>query len=231
MPAMTSETASALLGVSPREVRRLAAQGRLPGARYLGRTLVLDSEAVHRLAREPRRRGRPWSERVAWAALSLLSGGAAAWLSSAELSRLKHRIRKIAVDDLRYLASRRAGVLVFRAHPAVLPALAGYVVPTGASALSAAQLRELGLTDADRHLDGYVPASELAGVQAKYGLVEDPSGNVTLRAVTVEDAFSGGVAPRAAIMMDLAGSLDTRESAAARREIGTMIKNTTSRGG
>lgn len=231
MPAITSQTASAILGVSPREVRRLAAAGKLQGARHLGRALVLDSEAVQRLAREPRRRGRPWSERVAWAALSLLSGGDAAWLSSAERSRLKRRLRKTTVDDLQYLASRRARVLVFRARPTVLPDLTGYVVPTGASALSAMQLRELGLTAADRNLDGYVPAVELARLQGKFGLIEDSSGNVTLRAVTVEDAFSGGVAPPAAIMLDLAGSLDTRESAAGRRETAALIKKMVSRGG
>ena len=231
MPAMTAQTASAILGVSPREVRRLAAEGRLQGARHLGRTLVLDSDAVHRLAREPRRRGRPWSERVAWAALSLLSGGGAAWLSSAELSRLKGRLRKTAVDDLQYLATRRARVLLFRARPTVVSDLAGYLVPTGASALSVTQLRELGLTAADHNLDGYVPAGELAELQAKFGLIEDASGNVTLRAVTVEDAFSGGVAPRAAIMLDLASSLDTRESAAGRRETTVLIANMVNRGG
>lgn len=231
MPAMTSQTASTILGVSPREVRRLAAEGRLQGARHLGHTLVLDSEAVHRLAREPRRRGRPWSERIAWAALSLLSDGDAAWLSSGELSRLKRRLRKSTADDLRYFAARRARVLVFRARPSVLSDLAGYIVPTGVSALNATQLRELGLTAADRNLDGYVPVSELAGLQKKFGLVEDPSGKVTLRAVTVEDAFSGGEAPRAAIMLDLASSLDTRESAAGRHETAALIKNMVSRGG
>jgi hypothetical protein len=163
--------------------------------------------------------------------LSLLSGGGAAWLSSAELSRLKGRLRKTAVDDLQYLASRRARVLLLRARPTVVSDLAGYLVPTGASALSVTQLRELGLTAADRNLDGYVPAGELGGLQAKFGLIEDASGNVTLRAVTVEDAFSGGVAPRAAIMLDLASSLDTRESAAGRRETAALIANMVNRGG
>jgi hypothetical protein len=163
--------------------------------------------------------------------LSLLSGGGAAWLSPAERSRLKRRLRKTTVDDdLQYLASRRARVLVFRARPIVLPDLTGYVVPTGVSALSAMQLRQLGLTVADRNLDGYVPAVELARLQAKFGLIEDCSGNVTLRAVTGEDALSGGVAPRTAIMLDLAGSLDTRESAASRRETAGLIKKMVSRG-
>jgi hypothetical protein len=131
-------------------VRRLAAEGEIQGARRLGRTLVLDSEPVHPLAREPRRRRRPWSERVAWAALRLLSGGGAAWLSSAELSRLKRRLQKTTVDNLQYLAARRARVLVFRARSTVLPDLAAYLVPTRASALSATRLRVLGLTAGHR---------------------------------------------------------------------------------
>lgn len=230
MPTITSQTASAILGVSAREVRRLAAEGRLQGARRIGGTLVLDSQAVHRLAQEPRRRGRPWSERVAWAALRLLSGEAAPWLSPSERSRLKHRLGKTTAADLQYLASRRARVQFFRARPAVLPKLAECVVPTGSSALSARQLHELGLSAADDNLEGYVPASELTALQATFGLIEDPSGNVCLHAVTVEDAFLTGATARAAIMLDLAASLDTRESAVGRREITTLIHGMTSRG-
>lgn len=223
MTDITSEVASEILGVSRREVRRLAAEGRIQGSRHVGRTLVLDAAEVHRLARGRRRPGRPWSERVAWAALNLLSGKEAGWLSLPERTRLMHRLRKITAEDLEYLAMHRARVKRFRGRESVLDDLEAYIVPTGGSALDDAQLRPLGLTGTTRLLDGYVPLTELQLLTEKFGLVENPSGNVTLRGVSVEDAFEDGITPRAAVFLDLAGSLNTRESVAGLREAGSLI--------
>ena len=223
MSQISSQTAAEILGVSAHEVRRLAAEGRFEGTRYVGRSLLLESEAVHRLARHHRRRGRPWSERVAWAALSLLSGKGAMWLSSSERARLKHRLRNTSAADLPHLAMRRAEVRHFRARTPSLQDLAELIVPTATSALDETQ-QQLGLTDAHRHVDGYVPVNELVSLQARFGLIEDPKGNVTLRTVTVEDAFVGGAAPRAAVALDLAGSLSTRESAAGTREVAALLE-------
>lgn len=226
MADITSHVASGILGVSPREVRRLAAEGRIQGSRYMGRTLVLDAAAVHRLARERRRPGRPWSERVAWAALNLLSGKEAGWLSSAERTRLMHRLRKTTADELEYLAMRRARVRRFRGRESALDDLGAHIVPTGGSAVDDTQLRLLGLAGATRRLgrlDGYLPLPELETLQENLGLIEDPSGNVTLRGVSVEDAFADGITPRAAVFLDLAGSLNTRESVTGLREVATLI--------
>lgn len=223
MTDITSHVAAGILGVSAREVRRLAAEGRIQGSRYMGRTLVLDAAEVHRLARVRRRRGRPWSERVAWAALNVLSGKEVGWLSSPERTRLMHRLRRVTAEDLDHLAAHRARVRRFRGRESTLDDVGSHIVPTGSSALDDAQLRLLGLTRATRHLDGYVPLSEMEILQEKFGLVEDPSGNVTLRGVSVEDAFEDGVTPRAAVFLDLAGSLNTRESVAGLQEVGTLI--------
>lgn len=224
MTDMTSHAASQILGVSPREVRRLAASGRVQGSRFVGRTLVLDAVEVHRLARERRRPGRPWSERVAWAALNLLSGEEAQWLSSAERTRLMHRLRKVDAEDLEYLAMHRALVRRFRARESVLDEVETFVVPTGGSALDATRLQQMGLTGAVRLVDGYLPMSEVELLQARFGLVDDPAGNVTLRGVTVEDAFQDGTTPLAAVVLDLGGSLNTRERAAGLREAATLIE-------
>jgi hypothetical protein len=224
MTDMTSRTASQILGVSPREVRRLAASGRIQGSRHIGRTLVVDAVEVHRLARERRRPGRPWSERVAWAALNLLSEKDAHWLSSPERTRLMHRLRKVTAEELEYLAMHRASVRRFHGRESVFDEVESYIVPTGSSALDATQLRLLGLTHAERCVDGYLPSSEMDVLQAKFGLIEDPAGNVTLRGVRVEDAFEDGITPRAAVLLDLAGSLNTRESAAGLREAAALIE-------
>ncbi|BBZ52166.1 hypothetical protein [Mycobacterium heidelbergense] len=89
-----------------------------------------------------------------------------------------------------------------------------------------AQLRLLGLAGATRRLerlDGYLPLSELETLQENFGLIEDPSGNVTLRGISVEDAFTDGITPRAAVFLDLAGSLNTQESVVGWREVATLI--------
>ena len=134
-----------------------------------------------------------------------------------------HRLRKITAEDLEYLAMHRARVKRFRGRESVLDDLEAYIVPTGGSALDDAQLRPLGLTGTTRLLDGYVPLTELQLLTEKFGLVENPSGNVTLRGVSVEDAFEDGITPRAAVFLDLAGSLNTRESVAGLREAGSLI--------
>lgn len=223
MTDMTSRDASGILGVSPREVRRLAAEGRIQGSHYVGRTLVLDAAEVHRLAHGHRRPGRPWSERVAWAALNLLSGREASWLSAAERTRLMHRLRRITAEDLEHLAMHRARVRRFRGRESTLDDLESYIVPTGNSALDDAQLGLLGLAGAAHGLDGYAPLSEFGSLLEKFGLIEDPAGNVTLRGVSVEEAFEDGVTPRAAVFLDLAGSLNTRERVAGLREASTLI--------
>jgi hypothetical protein len=224
MSYITSDVASQILGVTPREVRRLAAEGRIQGARHVGRTLVLEAVEVHRLARERRRPGRPWSERVAWAALSLLSEREAHWLSSAERTRLMHRLRKVKSEDLEYLAMHRAFVRRFSGRESTLDEVESYIVPTGCSALDATQLGLMGLTSAQRSVDGYLPLSEVNLLQVKFGLIEDPAGNITLRGVRVEEAFDDGTTPRAAVLLDLAGSLNTRESAAGLRETAALIE-------
>ena len=225
MSDMNSVQAAEVLGVTPREVRRLAADGRLQGVRHVGRTLVLDAESVQRLVQERRRRGRPWSERISWAALAILSGEEASWISPVERTRLMHRLRRTDSDDLAYLATRRALVRRFRGRLSTLDDLASYVVPTATSVLDDAQLRQWGLTRAQKALDGYVPAGDFDALAARFGLVEDAAGNVTLRSVTFEDAFAAGRTPRAAVALDLTESLNTRERSAGLRVLGGLCED------
>lgn len=224
MTDMNSMQAAEALGVTPREVRRLAANGRLQGVRHVGRTLVLDAESVQRLVQERRRRGRPWTERISWAALAILSGEEASWISPVERTRLLHRLRRTDSVDLTYLATRRALVRRFGGRLSSLDDLAPYVVPTATSVLDDAQFRRWGLTRAQKALDGYVPDGEVDALAARFGLVEDVAGNVTLRSVTFEGAFVGGRTPRAAVALDLVDSLNTRERSAGLRVLGGLCE-------
>jgi hypothetical protein len=135
-----------------------------------------------------------------------------------------HQLRKVDAEDLEYLAVHRALARRFRAHESVLDEIKSFVVPTGGSALDATRLQQMGLTGAVRSVDGYLPMPEVELLQARFGLVDDPAGNVTLRGVTVEDAFHDGTTPLAAVVLDLAGSLVTKERAAGLREAATLIE-------
>lgn len=54
---------------------------------------LLDGASVHRLAKQRRHNGRPWSVATAWAGLAVLYGESADWQGSSAMSRLRHRAR------------------------------------------------------------------------------------------------------------------------------------------
>lgn len=222
---MTTAEAAVHLGVTQRQIERLIHEGQLGEARTVGRTLLVAADPVHRLARRTRQPGRPWSERIAWAALSIVSGSEVDWLSAAERTRLTHRLRRTTAPEMQHVARNRAEVRRFRSRRAsMLAEIADEIVPTAGS-VESQRLQALGLTAGRRSVDGYVPADQIAALAADFGLVEDVTGAVTLRAVTFERAFTEGVAPRAVVALDLSESLDTREQAAGLRELARILED------
>lgn len=95
----TTETAK-LLGVSSEAVRKMLKSGRLEQTGVAGRTILIDAESVHRAHREGKRTGRLWTQRTAWAALSLLSGAEVSWLSASELWRLRKRLATLSAEEI-----------------------------------------------------------------------------------------------------------------------------------
>jgi excisionase family DNA binding protein len=104
------------LGVSPREVRRLIADGKLRAVRP-GREQLVEVESVRYRAGVLRpRAGRPLSPAMAWAVLASMSGHRPEWMSSSQLVRVKRHARK-PLDQWPYLLSRRAQVRLARFLP------------------------------------------------------------------------------------------------------------------
>src|SRR4051812_28953468 len=101
---MTSAQAAAALGVSVRQVQRLAESGELTEVARVGGNILLDSHSVHRLAQRGRQRGRPWSIETAWAALELLDFGRTTRLNAAQRSRLRARLRSMDAEEFIRLA-------------------------------------------------------------------------------------------------------------------------------
>lgn len=207
---MAAVAGAEVLGVSARQVARLARAGELTVTRTVGGALLLDGASVHRLASQVRRNGRPWAPATAWAALALLSGERVDWLNSSALSRLRHRLRASSASQLCWMTRRRASVRRMRGWGTDT----GLLV-SGVSALhDEAMSQQFDLTAADGGVDGYVRARDFAGMVAAAGLVEDVGGDVIVRVVPEDAGYAVDHIMTAAVAVDLAGSLDTRESAA-----------------
>ena len=99
---METATAAAAsqLGVSQRQVQRLARNGRLVSREIAGRTVVAGRSVVA-MSRSSAR-GRRWEEHTVAAACELLDNGSTQRVSGSQLSRLRSRLRTISLAELAY---------------------------------------------------------------------------------------------------------------------------------
>lgn len=191
----------------------------LPGTTHL----LITADSLTRAALAPRRTGRPWTPRTAWAAIDLLSGGKAPWLTPAERYRLRQSLKTLTVDEVIATARNRAQIKRFRAVPEAQQMLLQHIVPTGGSAMRTRAVAErFGLAGSASGVDGYVGPGTSGNIAASLGMVADPQGNVTLREVEFQDALQAG-SPAAAVALDLAESLSTREESAGRRVLEELL--------
>ena len=216
---MTTVVSAGVLGVSARQIARLARLGEITVTRTVGGALLLDGASVHRLAKQGRHNGRPWAARTAWAALALLSGERADWLEASAMSRLRHRLRAGRASELCWMTRRRATVHRMR----------GWGKDTGLLHSGVSALRDpvvserFNLTAVNNGSDGYVHVRNFASVTAALGLVDDVDGDMTVRVVPDDAGYTVDRVLTAAVAVDLAGSLDTRESAAGMRVLGDLL--------
>lgn len=219
MTEMTAATAAAQLGVSERQVARLASKNVLEIRRTVGRTLLLDAASVHQLAGRVRHNGRPWQPATAWAALTLLSGAHADWLNPSALTRLRHRLRAARAMEVAWLTRRRATVHQMQGWDRDTG-----LIPTGVSALRDPAMSALfDLTPVDRGTDGYVLAGNFDALVANLGLLDDPEGDVVVRVVPDDAGCTLHRPLIATIAVDLSESLDSRESAAGLRVLKGLL--------
>lgn len=204
---------AAELGVSPRRVRQMLADGVLAGDR-VGRVWVIDSEDVRRVGRRRPEVGRPWSASSAWAVLALADGEEPV-LSPVERSRARKRLA-LGIGAIFGRLGGRADERRFYVHPGVLDRLAdaGEVVRGGASA-GAAHGADLVVGEG---FEGYVRAADVEDLIGRFGLDDRAARpNVLLR--VVEDSvwpFESGqvVAGRVVVAVDLLEADDPRSQRA-----------------
>lgn len=201
MELLSVGQAAAVLDVHSSRVRQLLAKGHLRGQRIGGRWLVDGDSARDRKDQGPNA-GRPLSPRNAWGALALLSGRPPAWLSAPEKSRLRARLRDLAVHQqpsgahVQRLLAARADVRRYRIHPGLLLALAGdpEVVMSGVSAAAAVGADYL----APNRAEVYVRPDKAENLVAEFGMSLDAQrGNLLIRVPPIEvwPFLAPGLAP------------------------------------
>lgn len=201
--------ASSELGVSPRRVRQLLADGVLAG-QQVGRAWVIDSEELYHVALRRQPVGRPWNPASAWSVLALADGEEPD-LSPVERSRARKRLAQ-GLERVAVRLAARADPQWFYAHPGVLDRLAEApgVVRAG---VSASAEHGVGLVVGDG-FESYLRAGDLDEFVERFGL-DDRAARPNILLRVVGDAvwpFRPGqrTAGRAVVAVDLLESDEPR---------------------
>ncbi len=218
---MTTDDAAELLGVSVHEARRLARAGDLLIVERVGQAMLLDVASVHRAASRSRIRGRLWEPRTAWAAVDLLNGGTAAWISYAARYKLRTKLATLSAEQFNALARRRAVALDFRASVSYLAEIQQALVPSGVADTQRSDV-DFGLAGGGERVEGYTDATGLAEVLVAFDLRADTAGNVTVHETGFTDGLSAG-SSAALTALDLSDSLDVRERSAGLRVLEQLL--------
>lgn len=221
MSDMTTAEAARRLHVSQRQVERLIRRGEVPARRTAGDAWVVDALAVNALGRSRPTRGRPWSAEVAWGALWVLSDLEAPWLDPRTRSRVSGRLASMDALGLVHACRRRADVVRYRVSESFLDELREVLVLSGESAAE-----QYGLAEDAARVEGYCEADKAAELRAKFRLVDDERGNVTLRATRFARVVNVGLRtmPTAVVAVDLAESYEARERDAGLRAVEGLLR-------
>jgi hypothetical protein len=214
---MTCAEVAEHLGMSTRQVERLAAAGDLACVGAVGKALLIDFESVYRLQARGTRRGRAWSPETIHHAIAFLQGNDAHEMSATQRSRLRSRLRTMSAEECVQATFGRARRLRYRATGSFVDRVREQVVLTATSAIDAdtAVAATFGIVAASSvEVDGYVSEVNLARLVKRCHLVQDARGNILLRVVSDSNRVGHEVANNVNIALDLSESLDARERSA-----------------
>lgn len=210
MELMTTAAAARRLGVSTRQVQRLASEGLL--TRAAGN--VVTSESVARALAQRNasaRLTRAWSEPTAWAALAVLSGrdDLARGIGATQLSRLRTRLRRATPESLASSLRDRADVRRLEAHSSAVERAFALVIKAGIDSHGS------GLTPRQSALaDGYLTTEAADAVESALALRRAiGAANVVLRVTGFPHIADVAAAGDTLAGADLAESVDVRERA------------------
>lgn len=196
-------TAAQRLGITDARVRAMLRSGVLQGTKLTDHWLVSAQSVREReLAGAPP--GRQLEPSNAWVALAFASGEPAPWASDEQAQRVARLLERSGLTGLRPRLRRRAQVVLYYAHPGVLPELSASS-KLALAGISAAGANGLGIV-AGAELDAYVAEREVHELATRFALARrDRGGNVTLRMLPPDlDVVADRPIPLAAVALDLA---------------------------
>lgn len=214
------------LELSPVVVREHLVDGSLDGRR-LGRQWLVDARSVDAFKRNRPQPGRPMAPGMAWSVLLAASGDRSGAQAAAGSERAFYRalqwLREHSLIDDRSRLRRRAVAERFDVHPAEA-ARVSRSADVLRSGLAAG--RAVGLIGGGQVVDVYAAASHRDELVDRHGLIAG-DGPMRIRWLPDElwpllDDVDAGVAPRAAVLIDLLEADDPRARREARRALAAL---------
>ena len=215
--------AAAILNVSTTRVIQLIYSGELNAQRTVNDAYLIDAKTLQEYKQIRAGNGRPWKAETAWAALWILSGVEADWLGYHQARRLNIRLKSITAKELVWLTRKRANTQVLRASSSFIEAIKNDLVLSGRSSVL---LTDMGLTERNDNIEGYLDANEYPKIIERYHLVDDAEGNMVIRK-TQDPPFNLSnmtQMPSAVVLVDLAASTDTREQSIAFEKLEELLQ-------
>lgn len=168
---VTVAQAASRLGISPRRVRALAEQGTLSVADIAQRSLLISNESVLAYRACPRSTGRPLSSRMAFAALYLIVGLPATWITPQERYRIRTMLKSADALHLSEAVRKRATQTCFWTHHSDIQAIRRYIIPSGCADQTAPRFQ----LEPPSILEGYVSTETSAFLMKRTFIHENTS--------------------------------------------------------
>ena len=215
---LTTTEAAQTLGVSRQRVMELAGDGTLVNIRS-GNAGYFTRSSIRAYERTGRTSGRPYSERIAFAALYMISGAEVPWLSAPEKSRLTRRLLVQNAAELIDHCRNRARTIDYWCRDSRIDTLTGLIRISSATGGLA---RTFDLTETNR-IEGYLASDSIEDVIRQARLRGDfHPHNVRLHMASFMPPGAGPM-PLGVCAADLAESADEREYAAGLGKIGLLL--------
>lgn len=215
---LTAQEVAAELGVSRQRVFALSDAGVLDAMPNGNQTMFAKS-SVSRYRRTMRRAGRPFSERMAFAALYIISSEPAQWLSPSERCRVRSRLGALDAPTLLDLCRNRSGVRGFWCRGSRLDGVLDRIRPSAGTGELAG---DFGLTMSDR-VEGYVSEAAVESIVKANRLRKDFEPHNVVLHVPVFLPEGHGPMPLGVCAADLAESEDERERSAGLEKLEELI--------
>ncbi|NKX94239.1 helix-turn-helix domain-containing protein [Sanguibacter hominis ATCC BAA-789] len=217
MSYLSTADLAAALGVSRRQAQRLVAAGKVDGAHRAGRAYVVEETAsVNVLGR-----GRPWSERTAWAALGMLSGDSLVDVDAVQRRRLRARMAQLDAGALASKVRAHAAWQRYRTTTSALAIARERLVLSGASAASSLGVATVG--DDLASVCGYCTAEVARDLVTAFAMAPDRRGNLLLAVPGEHLTVDGALMPAGVVAVDLMDSASERDRVVGREWIDAAL--------